>query len=214
MSTFLGIAIAGGSCSGKTTLAEALAHRLNATLVRVDDYYRPLDHLTYEERCTHNFDHPDAIDSELMIRDLRSLLTGATIEGPLYDFAHHTRFGHTKTVVPQPFVILEGIFSLCYPEVATLCPVRIFVDAPAEVCLQRRIARDMVERERTEEEVRGRFQRDVWPMYCEHIAPSAARANLRVCGTTCPIEGADRVSRLLLSPEFGAAGGETPRDPI
>lgn len=183
----VGIAISGGSCSGKTTLACSLSRQLNATLVRLDDYYRPLDHLTYEQRCEINFDHPDTIDSARLITDVAALLRGETIEAPRYDFTKHTLFPDTERVVPASIVIVEGLFTLCYPELADMCAIRVFVDAPEDVCLERRVARDVCERGRTPEEVVGRFESHVAPMYRAHVLPSAERANVRVCGVS-PIE--------------------------
>ncbi|MGV3615555.1 MAG: uridine kinase family protein [Fimbriimonas sp.] len=178
----VGIAIAGGSCSGKTTLAYALSERLDATLVRIDDYYHRLDHLTYDERCEVNFDHPDSIDSQRLIRDMAALLRGETIVAPRYDFTRHTLFAEGEEVVPKPIVIVEGLFSLCYPELAEMCQIRVFVDAPEDVCLQRRVERDVRERGRTPGEVVGRFESHVAPMYRAHVLPSGDLANVRVCG--------------------------------
>jgi uridine kinase len=189
----VGIAIAGASCSGKTTLARALSEALGATLVRVDDYYLPLDHLTYEERCEVNFDHPDSIDSPRLVADVRELLAGHPVEMPRYDFTRHGRFAETERVVPSRIVVVEGLFPLCYPELVDLCAIRVFVDAPEEVCLQRRIARDVSERGRTPGEVIGRFHGHVAPMYRAHILPSARHANVRVCGVAPTHEGRDGI---------------------
>ena len=202
----VGIAIAGGSCSGKTTLACALAQQLNATLVRIDDYYRPLDHLTYDERCAINFDHPDSIDSDRLVLDVAAVLRGETVDAPRYDFTRHTLFAETERVVPAPIVIVEGLFTLCYPALAEMCAIRVFVDAPEEVCLERRLARDVCERGRTPEEVLGRFHSHVAPMYRAHVLPSGERATLRVCGLS-PIElGRDGVLQALEAPSSSARG--------
>lgn len=182
------IAIAGASCSGKTTLAEALSHRLGAALIRTDDYYHPLDHLTYEERCAINFDHPDTIDSIRLIEDIKKLREGQHTEAPRYDFTRHTRFPTPHEVAPNPIVIIEGLFPLCYPDLAELCTVRVFVDADEQVCYERRLERDVRERGRTPEEVHARFFGDVAPMFREHIAPTADNATVRVSGES-PLEG-------------------------
>ncbi|RYG15448.1 uridine kinase, partial [bacterium] len=152
------IAVAGMSGSGKTTLAEAVAEELGASLLRTDDYYRPLDYLTYEERCEVNFDHPDSVDGELMANHLRLLLRGETAEVPDYDFTRHTWSGRVRRVEASEYVVVEGIFALSYEEVIRLCEVRAFVDAQEETCLQRRIARDVTERGRTPGEVVSRFE--------------------------------------------------------
>src|SRR5689334_12499706 len=109
------------SGSGKTTLAEAVAEELGAALLRTDDYYRPLDHLTYEERCEINFDHPDAVDGARMADHLRLLLQGQGIEVPDYDFTRHTRGDHVRRIEPNEYVVVEGIFALAYEEVVQLC---------------------------------------------------------------------------------------------
>lgn len=189
----VGIAIAGGSCSGKTTLACSLSQQLDATLVRLDDYYRALDHLTYDERCEINFDHPDTIDSDRLVRDVAALLRGETIDAPRYDFTRHTLFSETVRIEPKRVVIVEGLFTLCYPALAEMCALRVFVEAPEEVCLERRLARDVCERGRTPEEVVGRFNSHVAPMYRAHVLPSGERANIRVCGVSPIEEGRDGV---------------------
>ena len=199
----VGIAIAGASCSGKTTLAQALAEQLDANLVRIDDYYHPLDHIGYDERCAINFDHPDTIDSARLISDVRTLLVGQPIDAPRYDFTRHTRFAETARTEPRPIVIVEGLFPLCYPEMADLCAIRVFVDAPEEICLERRIVRDVCERGRTYEEVTERFRAHVSPMFHAHILPSSQWANIRVCGIAPIHEGRDGVlARLSGPPHF------------
>jgi len=189
----IGIAVAGASCSGKTTLASALAERLEATLVRVDDYYLPLDHLTYDERCDINFDHPCTIDHELLTLHVRSLLAGEAIEAPRYDFTRHTRFAVRETLQPTPFVIVEGLFPLCYPDLVELCDVRIFVDAPEDVCLERRLDRDVNERGRTPGEVISRYHSHVLPMYRQFVEPSGEKASVRVSGLDPTTLSAQRV---------------------
>lgn len=178
----IAIAVAGASCSGKTTLAKSLANVLNATLIRIDDYYRPLDHLSYEERCELNFDEPEAIDHALLVEHIRQMLSGATVEAPVYDFTRHTRSESTQTIVPTSVIVIEGLFALCYPELVDLCQVRIYVDAPDDVCLDRRILRDTLERGRTEDEVTHRFYSHVAPMFRQHGEPSRAYATVCVSG--------------------------------
>lgn len=179
----IGIAIAGGSCSGKTTLALALAQRHAATLVRIDDYYRPFDHLTFEQRCEINFDHPESINHELLVEHVRSLIDGKEIEAPRYDFTRHAPFARTERVEPTDVIVVEGLFALAWPELAELCEVRVFVEAPEEVCLDRRVERDVAERDRTPGEVVARFHSQVAPMFRRFVAPSAERATIRVDGT-------------------------------
>ena len=186
------IAVAGMSGSGKTTLAEAVARELGAGLLRTDDYYRPLDHLGFEERCEVNFDHPDSVDGERMARDLRTLLAGGSVEVPEYDFARHTR-GRRSRRVEGGVVVIEGIFALAYDEVAALCDVRAFVDADESICLGRRIERDVAERGRTPGEVASRFESHVAPMFRRHVLPHRARANVVVSGESCPLVAVEAV---------------------
>jgi len=178
----IGIAVAGGSCSGKTTLAERLALELGATLLRVDDYYYPLDDISYERRCDINFDEPNSIDHALLVEQVRALLEGRMVDAPRYDFTRHTRFSETQPMEAPEVLVVEGLFTLCYQELVDLCSVRIFVDAPEDVCLQRRIDRDTRERGRTPGEVISRFHGHVAPMYRQHIEPTRALATIVVSG--------------------------------
>lgn len=180
----IAISVAGASCSGKTTLAEALRGSYGATLLRIDDYYRPLDHLSYEQRCHVNFDHPDAIDHELLTHHVRSLIGGTPVEVPCYDFTRHTRSMEVQRIDPCSHLVIEGLFAMTYPELLSLCKVRIFVEASSNVCLDRRIARDVHERGRTPDEVVGRFRNHAWPMYVEHILPNKRHATDIVNGET------------------------------
>lgn len=177
------------SGSGKTTLAETVAHELGAGLLRTDDYYRPLDGLTYEERCEVNFDHPDSVDGERMAGQLRQLLRGETIEVPEYDFTRHTWGRRIQKIGPTDVVVVEGIFALAYPEIVALCDVRVFVDADESICLQRRIERDVAERGRTPGEVVSRFEGHVAPMFRRHVLPGRAHANVIVSGESDPARG-------------------------
>lgn len=191
------IAVAGMSGSGKSTLAEAVAMRLGASLLRTDDYYRPLDHLLYDERCEVNFDHPDAVDGALLASDLRRLLAGETVEVAAYDFTRHTRSHDYRRVEATDVVVVEGIFALAFDAVASLCDVRAFVETSDSVCLGRRIERDVTERGRTPGEVVSRFEGHVAPMFRRHVLPSRARANVRVCGESHPEIGLGAVLAAL-----------------
>ena len=177
------LAIAGCSGSGKTTLAAELATQLNATLFPLDLYYRDLSMFPLDSRHKQNFDHPDSIESELIIQHVRDLANGHSIQRPVYDFKTHSRTAHFDTITPSSVVIVEGILALHYPELQPLYTLSIYVDAPHEVCLLRRIARDVRERGRTEESVREQFWATAHPMAVEYVLPSAARATLTVNGT-------------------------------
>lgn len=178
----IGIAIAGASCSGKTTLANAVASELGATLLRIDDYYHPLSHLTYEQRCETNFDEPAAIDHELLVEHTRQMLNGQAVQAPAYDFTCHNRRPTPHWIEAGPVVIVEGLFALAYPELQSLCDLKVFVEAPQAVCLERRMQRDICERGRDKEEVLHRFHDHVWPMYLRHVLPTKADATVTVSG--------------------------------
>lgn len=189
----IAIAVAGASCSGKTTLTEAVADALDATVIRLDDYYRPYDHLTFEERGLQNFDDPKSIDDALLSTHVHSLMRGEAVEAPKYDFTRHTRFARPHVIEPKDVVIIEGLFALAFAETRRACQVRIYVDAPKQQCLDRRIYRDVMERGRSREEVLQRFNGHVWPMYQTHVAPTASHATIQVDGTRETDESVARV---------------------
>ena len=179
------IGIAGASCSGKTTLATRLAERLPQgppTIISLDSYYRDLSHMTPDERAAWNFDAPEALDGNLLFQHMRALLGGATVEKPVYDFSTHTRTPRTERVSPSAFIIIEGLFVLYWQEARALLRTKVFIAAPHEVCLARRIARDVRERGRTEESVRAQYAATVRPMYEKYCEPTARFADLQVSG--------------------------------
>ena len=177
------IAIAGCSGSGKTTLARELANQLNATLFPLDLYYRDLSQFPLDTRDKRNFDHPDALESELFIAHLRDLARGHAIQRPVYDFKTHARVPDAfTTITPCPFLIVEGILALHYPELLPLYKFSVYVHAPHEVCLTRRIQRDIRERGRTEVSVREQYEAAVRPMADLYVIPSQGHATLTVSG--------------------------------
>ena len=178
------LAIGGCSGSGKTTLAAELATQLDATLFPLDLYYRDLSQFPLDSRHKRNFDHPDSLESELIIEHVRALANGEEIARPVYDFKTHSRVtGAFDRIVPNPVVIVEGILALHFPELQPLYTFTIYVEAPHEVCLRRRIDRDVRDRGRTEESVREQFYATAHPMAVEFVLPSAASASLTVDGT-------------------------------
>jgi uridine kinase len=178
------IGIAGCSGSGKTTLARELTTQLDATLFPLDLYYRDLSQFPLDSRHKLNFDHPDSLESELIIEHVRGLAAGQPIQRPVYDFKTHSRvIGSFDTITPTSVVIVEGILALHYPELLPLYQFSIYVNAPNEVCLNRRIYRDMLERGRTEESVRAQFEATAKPMADLYVLPSAAHATITVEGT-------------------------------
>ncbi len=178
------LAIAGCSGSGKTTLARELAIQLEATLFPLDLYYRDLSQFPLDTRHKRNFDHPDSLESELILAHVRTLAQGLPIQRPVYDFKTHSRVPNAfEAIHPTRVVIVEGILALHYPELLPLYTASIYVNAPTEVCLRRRIYRDMLERGRTEASVREQFLETAHPMAVKYVIPSAAHASLTVEGT-------------------------------
>jgi len=178
------IAIAGCSGSGKTTLAEELARKLDGIPFPLDNYYRDLSHLAPAERALTNFDDPAMIESTLLAAHVSALARGEPIERPIYDFSQHIRIpGRAETVLPAPFLMVEGIFALCYAELLLLYGLRIFVDTPDETCFARRMERDVTTRGRTPESVRLQYESTVRPAALRWVGPSAAYADLVVDGT-------------------------------
>jgi uridine kinase len=178
------VGVAGCSGSGKTTLARELATQLNATLFPLDLYYRDLSQFPLDTRHKRNFDHPDSLESELIVEHVHALANGQSIQRPVYDFKTHSRVaGAFDTIVPGEVVIVEGILALHYPPLVEAYNFSIYVNAPHEVCLARRIYRDVRERGRTEESVREQFEATAKPMADLYVVPSAARASVTVEGT-------------------------------
>lgn len=178
------IGVGGCSGSGKTTLARELATQLDGTLFPLDLYYRDLSQFPLDSRHKQNFDHPDSLESELFIAHIRGLAEGRTVRRPVYDFACHARVaGAFEEVLPARYVVVEGILALHYAELWPLYHFSIYVDAPDEVCLARRIYRDMRERGRTEASVRVQFEATAKPMAERYVVPSQARATITVTGT-------------------------------
>lgn len=188
------IGIAGPSGAGKSYLARHLAQHLQAPVLPLDHYYRDLSHLPLEDRSRSNFDEPAALQHELLIAQVSDLYQGRTIEVPTYDFSIHTRTLCTQTFEPAEFVIVEGLFTLHWPELRALLGTRVYVEMSDEVCLQRRQERDVRERGRTPESVVEQFRATVAPMAERYVRPTQAHAHLVVFGAT-PIE--QEVARVL-----------------
>jgi uridine kinase len=173
------IGIAGFSGSGKTTIANGLAQALgSATIFSLDDYYFDFPELSYEERCRLNFDHPEIIDGKLIAEHLHALSERRTIERPVYDFPTHLRAKHTQTMRPNDYIIVEGLFTLYWPDVRKQFGTKIYMEATHDVCLPRREQRDITERGRTPESVRTQYAATVQPMADEFILPTRQHADL------------------------------------
>jgi uridine kinase len=179
------VGIAGGTGSGKSTLAAALAEQLAfgpGAAMTQDNYYRGQAHLDVKQRAEVNFDHPDAIDFELLAEHLACLRDGRAIETPTYDFTTHLRTDQSRTVHPAPVLIVEGILLFHGLQVRDLLDLRVFVEATDPVRLERRIARDVRERGRTEEDVRTQYEDSVRPMHNQFVEPQKTHAHLIVDG--------------------------------
>lgn len=149
-------------------------------ILREDHYYRAQDHLPMEEREKNNYDHPKAFEHELLVEHLSALKHGRSIEYPSYCYKTHTRLKDTETLTPAPVIIVEGIMLLASPELAPLIDVKIYVDTPLDICLLRRIKRDISERGRTLDSVASQWESTVKPMYHQFIAPSRFTADVIV----------------------------------
>ena len=201
------IGIGGCSGSGKTTLARELATQLDATLFSLDLYYRDLSQFPLDSRHKQNFDHPDSLESELIIEHVRALAAGQPIQRPVYDFKTHSRVaGAFDPIIPSGVVIVEGILALHYDELMPLYDFSIYVNAPNEICLKRRIYRDMLERGRTEESVREQFEATARPMAEKYVLPSAMRATVTVEGTDALDWSIEQVLRKLREAGLVSAG--------
>ena len=175
------IGIAGGTGSGKTTVASKIVEQLppgRALLIQHDSYYRDRSALPPAERDRLNFDEPDALENDRLAADLRRLRAGDPITCPIYDFATHTRRAESRPLVPHPVVIVEGILLFAVEEVRSLFDLRLFVDTPDDVRLLRRIKRDLLERGRDLASVEAQYLGSVRLMHELHVAPTRRFAHL------------------------------------
>ncbi|MEJ5198446.1 MAG: uridine kinase [Anaerolineae bacterium] len=175
------IGVAGGTGSGKTTVALKILERVGFDRIAYlphDAYYRDASNLPPAERSQLNFDHPDALDNDLLIQHLRQLQAGHAVEIPVYDFKTHTRLAETRRVDPQPVILVEGILIFADKRLRDLMDVKIFVDTDADLRFIRRLQRDMEERGRTPESVINQYLRTVRPMHLEFVEPSKRYADV------------------------------------
>lgn len=175
------IGICGGTGSGKTTIARAIVEAvgaLNVVLVEQDSYYRNLSDMPLDERHQANFDHPDSLDSDMLVNHLKRLKQGEKVEMPLYDFKTHTRSDKIEVIEPKPVVIVEGILIFAEARVLDLLDVRVYVDTPDDVRLMRRLRRDFTERGRTFERTLEQYERTIRPMHFEFVEPSKRHADI------------------------------------
>jgi uridine kinase len=192
------VAIGGCSGSGKTYLARALAARLGKCgTIELDSYYWPLPGLSVEERAARNFDHPDALDWALLEAHLRGLARGEPVEVPVYLFDQHTRAGESRSLHPEHALIVEGILALYPSAILELSHVKVFVETGRRACYERRLARDIAERGRSEQSVIEQYRATVWPMAEEFVLPSRAHADIVVSGEGSVAEAVEQIIRML-----------------
>lgn len=175
------IGIAGGSGSGKTTVLQRIVEAFGPERIAVldhDAYYCDLSDRSFEERVRFNFDHPNALETDLMRAHLDRLLSGDPIEKPVYNFKTYTREPFTRRVEPRPVVIVEGILVLAEEILVDRMDIKIFVDAADDVRLMRRIRRDLFERGRSIESILDQYERTVRPMHLEFVEPSKRMADV------------------------------------
>ena len=181
VSRSLVVGIAGGTGSGKTTVAHKLASAMPAgrcVTIEHDAYYRDQGHLSAEERAKINYDHPGSLESSLLIEHLRELRSGHAVAVPIYDFATHTRRRETRTVEPARVIVVEGILVFTDRELRDQMDIKIFVDTDPDIRLMRRIRRDLEQRGRTFQSVRDQYYATVRPMHIEYVEPTKRWADL------------------------------------
>jgi len=177
------IGVGGGTGSGKTTVVRRIMDTLGPERVSVlehDRYYRPHPSLSFADRAALNFDHPDALETSLLVEHVRALRSGAQVEAPVYDFAAHERLARTDTVQPRPALIVEGILILADAALRALMDVKVFVDTDDDVRFIRRLRRDVSERGRTIDSVIDQYLATVKPMHMEFVEPSRRHADIIV----------------------------------
>jgi uridine kinase len=175
------IGVAGGTGSGKTTVALKILERVGLDRIAYlshDAYYRDASNLPPAERGQLNFDHPDSLDNDLLISHLRQLQAGHPVEAPVYDFKTHSRRAETRRVDPQPAILVEGILIFADKRLRDLMDVKVFVDTDADLRFIRRLQRDITERGRSPESVINQYLRTVRPMHLEFVEPSKRYADV------------------------------------
>lgn len=175
------IGIAGGTGSGKTTVAKVILDRVGADSIAFlphDAYYKDLQHLPRAQREIINFDHPDSLETTLLVEHLQDLRAHKSIHIPVYDFTTHSRTEHTQQIDPQPIILVEGILIFAEPALLEIFDVKIFVDTPPDIRFIRRLERDIEERGRSVESVIAQYQTTVRPMHLEFVEPSKRYADV------------------------------------
>ena len=195
------IGVAGGTGSGKTTIANRIGEALHEEMVMIpqDFYYKNMNHLEFQEREKINYDHPDSFDNKLLVEHLKELKQGKAIQSPIYDFKQHMRIEDTKRIDPAPVIILEGILIFVDPDLRKMMDFKIFVDTPSDIRLIRRIRRDMVERERSLDSVINQYMETVRPMHIEFVEHSKKYADIIIPEGGYNEKAIDMMTRYLKS---------------
>lgn len=190
------VGVAGGTGSGKTTVAEHIVSALppeHVCIIQHDNYYRDRQDLDYDERCQLNFDHPEALETELLIEHLARLKSGEPVDVPLYDFKTHRRSEETQRVEPREVIVVEGILVFVDERLRAQLDLKLFVDTPADIRVFRRIRRDLEQRGRTFASIREQYYSTVRPMHLQFVEPSKSHADLII-----PEGGRNRVALDLI----------------
>ena len=179
------IGVAGGTGSGKTSIANYLVEKFDNNqliVLQQDSYYKDNSSLSMDERNQQNFDHPDAIDIKLFTKQLSNLLNGKTIKIPIYNFSNHNRCEQQQLVKPAKIIVVEGILTLHFESLRRLMNIKVFVDVPDKIRFKRRLSRDIDKRGRTLMSVTNQYESTVQPMYKQFVAPSKNFADLIITG--------------------------------
>lgn len=203
------VGVAGGTGSGKTTVARKIAGaapRGAVTILEHDSYYLDRPDLTYEARCLLNFDHPESLETSLLLHHVRALKQGRAVEVPIYDFKHHRRSDEVRRVEPSPIVVVEGILIFSDADLRAELDLKIFVDTDADIRVLRRARRDMEQRGRSFESVREQYYGTVRPMHLQFVEPSKRWADVIL-----PEGGDNHVALDLLTAKIQAVLAERSR---
>jgi uridine kinase len=203
------IGVAGGTASGKTTIANAIMESINhpqMVMIQHDAYYRDASHLPLAERARINFDHPDSLETDLMVRHLRELIAGRPIEMPVYDFSTHARLKKGIVKKPAKVIVIEGILIFCERSLRELMDVKIFVDTAADLRFIRRLKRDIQERRRSMDSVIGQYLGTVRPMHVAFVEPSRTYADIIIPEGHNPVSTAMVVTMIRQRLRRGRSG--------
>jgi len=196
------IGITGGTASGKSTFVSLLKEKckdLSINFISQDDYYKDTSSLNAEQLKAINFDHPDSLDFDLLYKHIQLLNQGKEINKPLYSFDKHNRIEQTELLKPLSVLIIEGILILSQPKIKKLCDTTIFIDAPEELRIKRRIRRDIAERGRTKESVLFQFEKNITPMHRKFIEPTKNTVDYIFDGTLDFSNSIEKIYQLIIN---------------